>query len=514
MMRKLFFLWWSFWIAMTIALSLCVARADAALSDCIDATCRITAPDGGRGTGCVFEISDGHVYVLTNAHVASAKTLRLEFWRDGHQSQPLVGTTLLKSQQADAAVVVVDAASFDRMLPSVVPIAARNFMLRSGDTILSVGCAGGSWSTGFKGHSLKYNGGDLHFVPTPANGRSGSAIFDEAGEQIVGLLRARVEDGAASHGVATSVQSLYRAFASGQPTTIDSPTSGGSPTQCGPNGCPADNSQWRLSPYRQGQDQIDRRQDERIDGLYPTMPRQQYAPMTPVQPPPVQPPLDIRPIVSGLDRLSEGQDRIAELLIEIRGTEPTLPRTQPIAPIVPVIPPPVEQVPNDEAARARTVAETAARQTDEIQVELEETQQETSKLRAAVNALIGDRDSLRDRIDQRLEKVKAVVGEDASRREIAGAYVRDFAAERLSSGAGWTLGKVAAGALGLSGPLAAGLAAAGWLASRRIGQRVAGDDPLLVSRLVDRLGDKVDDLKDRFSDGQPDKKASQRKARA
>ena len=29
--------------------------ARAALSDCIDATCRITADDGSRGSGCVFE---------------------------------------------------------------------------------------------------------------------------------------------------------------------------------------------------------------------------------------------------------------------------------------------------------------------------------------------------------------------------------------------------------------------------------------------------------------------------
>ncbi|HYW77935.1 MAG TPA: trypsin-like peptidase domain-containing protein, partial [Thermoguttaceae bacterium] len=463
MLRKLFFLWWSFWIAMTIALSLCVARADAALSDCIDATCRITAPDGGRGTGCVFEISDGRVYVLTNAHVATSTTLRLEFWRDGHQSQPLVGTTLLKSQQADAAVVVVDAGAFDQMLPSVIPIAAQDYLLRPGDTILSVGCAAGSWSTGFKGHSLKYSGGDLYFLPTPANGRSGSAIFDAAGEQIVGLLRARVEDGAASHGVATSVQSLYRAFNSRQSATIDAPKSDARPTQCGPNGCPADSSQWRLSPYRSQQDQRDNRQDERIDRLYPTLPPPQYAPMTPIQPP-----LDIRPIISGLDRLGEGQDRIADLLIEIRGNDP-LP-AQPVVPpvpVVPVTPPPVVHLPDEEVTKARTVAEAAVQQTQAIQGELEQTQEETSQLRVAINALIGDRESLRERIDQRLDKVKAEVGEDASRREIAGAYVRDFAAERLSGGAGWTLGKVAAGALGLSGPLAAGLAAAGWLASRK-----------------------------------------------
>ena len=55
------------WIAVLImALGIIMAiisalsgTAKASMTDCIDATCRITAADGGVGSGCVFEISRG-----------------------------------------------------------------------------------------------------------------------------------------------------------------------------------------------------------------------------------------------------------------------------------------------------------------------------------------------------------------------------------------------------------------------------------------------------------------------
>ncbi len=52
--------------------------------------------------------------------------------------------------------------------------------------------------------------GELRFLPAPANGRSGSAVFDGEGRRIVALLTARTGDGA--EGIATPVQAIYRAF--------------------------------------------------------------------------------------------------------------------------------------------------------------------------------------------------------------------------------------------------------------------------------------------------------------
>lgn len=316
-----------------LLLGLAVAPAHAALSDCIDATCRITAPTGvnetSRGTGVVFEISKGNVYVLTNAHVATATTVQLEFWSQGHQSRSLSGTTIMRSTAADAAVVRIDAAKFGGRLPTAIPIDRSGQSMRAGQTILSVGCANGAWSTGFRGHAIRDDGANLYFLPTPANGRSGSAIFDAAGEKIVGLLRGRYEgeQGGQPHGVATSAAQICSVFASpsGERQTQQ---------QCGPSGCPTDNK-WRLSPYRFGQDQRNDAQDERIDSLYPTMPQQQLLPAAPMVPvAPIVAPIDLAPVTQGLDRLANGQDRISQLLILMQDEAvipPSLPEPPPLS---------------------------------------------------------------------------------------------------------------------------------------------------------------------------------------
>ena len=172
-----------------VPLCLSAVPSFASVENCIDATCRITTPDGARGSGCVFEISGGQVYVLTAAHVVDKHSaVACEFWREGHQSSPLAGRVLARLDQPhiDAAIVAVDATLFGGRLPAVIPVAPRDTILAPGTTISSVGCARGSWSSGWKGHVLGYQGTDLAFVPAPADGRSGSAVFDAEGKQIVG----------------------------------------------------------------------------------------------------------------------------------------------------------------------------------------------------------------------------------------------------------------------------------------------------------------------------------------
>ena len=182
-----------------------------AISDGLEATCRITAPDGSCGTGCAFDRDNGRIYVLTAAHVVGdGSAVRCEFWKQGHQSQPLPGEVVARSKVADAAIVAVPETAFGGRLPTLIPLAPRDYIVRPGETLASVGCANGAWSTGWKGHALGYDGGDLRFVPTPANGRSGSAIFDAEGRRILGIVRARTGDNA--EGIATSLQAIYQAF--------------------------------------------------------------------------------------------------------------------------------------------------------------------------------------------------------------------------------------------------------------------------------------------------------------
>lgn len=271
-------------LTVILILAFVVPSADAAMTDCIDATCRITAPDGGVGTGVVYHHDNETVWVLTNAHIATSNTLNLEFWRDGHQSRKLPGRTVMRNQALDTAVVAVDARLFGERLPAAIPIAAASYQAQPGQTVTSVGCASGEWATGWKGHALRYYGSDLWFLPPPAGGRSGSAIFDAEGTKIIGLVRACVEDGSSKWGAATSSQALLPKVFREYKTQYVS--------VCGPDGCPPPDNKWRASPYRAQQDRLNKAQDDRIDSLYPTMPKQQpqSRPIVPVMPPPAEAP--------------------------------------------------------------------------------------------------------------------------------------------------------------------------------------------------------------------------------
>ena len=473
-----------------------------AISDCHDATCRISA-GGARGTGCVFEISGGNVFVLTNAHVVgNAGEVQCEFWKHGHRSQPVSGRVVMRGNPVDAAVVAVPQSALGSTLPTAVPLADRNTLLRKGDTVISVGCPHGQWATGWKGHVVARKSGDLHFVPPPANGRSGSAIFDAAGEQIVGLLRARTIDD--REGIAVSLQSLYRVFGGRAARPGESGRNTQYPGESCPGGtCPA----WRALPYRDRQDERNRQQDDRIERLqdrtWPTMP--------PVVPAPVER-IDLTPLGEKLDRLSESQDRIAELLIEIHARHAPDPPA-PVDPPAETVPPepPVDQSALKAAEEAKAEAAAVKEASQEA---VEEVQAETSRLREAMNALIGDRETLKERFDARIAKVKEELGDDAGRREIARAYVKDLAQEKLADGTlGLTGGRILGGALGLSGPLAFAIGIGMWLVSRRIGAKIESGDPLLIQRIFDRLGDKIDDLKDRVRDVQATETTSQRKVK-
>ncbi len=450
-------------------------QAQASIDACIDATCRISAADGGRGTGCAFERSQGHVYVLTAAHVVgNGQTVQCEFWRAGHQSQPLQGVVVRRSEEADAAVVAVPQRAFDRVLPNIVPIAPPEYRARPGQTVTSVGCAHGTWSTGFCGHVLGYNAADgsLRFTPTPANGRSGSAIFDAQGSQIIGLLRARTTDG--SEGIATSLQMLYTALASAPESKTTNQKS--ETAQCPGGVCPTPGAdyQYRLLPTPQYRQYESGRADAYNQGrssVWPTLP-----PSAPAVP------IDMGPTNARLQQ-------IADLLVEIRRQQ------GPPAPSAAGPPMP------DAADAALEAAEEAK---DVAQQTADEVRQESGRLRQAVDSLLGDRATLHERFETRLAKVKEELGEEAGTRDVARAYVKDFVGEKLSDGSvGLSGGKILGGALGLSGPLALGIGVGLWFLSRRVGSKIESGEPLMIQRVIDRFSDKLDDVRDRVRHTNP-----------
>ncbi|HUT11795.1 MAG TPA: serine protease [Thermoguttaceae bacterium] len=455
---------------------LCCSVAFASIDDCIDATCRITAGDGGRGTGCAFERSQGYVYVLTCAHVATGDTVQCEFWRAGHQSTPLPGRVVQRVPAVDAAIVAVREDAFGGVLPATIPMADRSRVMQTGETVTSVGCAQGAWSTGWKGHVLGYgrDDGSLRFTPVPANGRSGSAVFDVEGTMIVGLLRARTVDDA--QGIATSIQQLHAG--------LGSVSSAQSAAQCPGGLCPIPG---RL--FGGGQQQPQPQQQS----PWPTLPPIQQA----------VPSIDLTPIVAGLDRLSAGQDKIAELLADVRGRMEAT--AEPDA-APPVPPPPSEVI--DQAARDGVVKLTEA--VGANRQAIESLGGSIGGVAAAVEAtgdevknLSQSNLSLFERFQERLDRVKEAAGDDAGKGEIIRGYIKDFAAEKLEGSAiGGLLGKLgfAGGGIGI------GLLIMAFVVIRRdIKDRVATGDPLIIEKafggvrsLVGGLHGKIDDLKGRI----------------
>jgi len=293
--KLVFVIYWLFAAVVIGLLTLWAARhSQGAISDCIDATCRITASDGSTGSGCVFEVSQGYVYVLTAAHaVGGDRQVRCEFWRAGHQSKPITGRVITRSRQADAAIVALPVPIFGGVLPKVIPVAVHENTVKVGDTLTSVGCAKGGWSTAWKGHATGSDNGDFYFVPTPANGRSGAALFDAKGEKILGMIRARTSDDA--NGIATPIAVIDRAFRGQTVSPRKDRESAHKRVQC-PGGSCQPPGQYRVFPYIV------------TPGLSPILERREY----------------VLPYLRHQAEKGKGQDQRLDKLEDIW---PTLPRT-------------------------------------------------------------------------------------------------------------------------------------------------------------------------------------------
>lgn len=166
------------------------------------ATVRIFARDGSLGSGSVFAKDDKEVLILTNAHVAGGtrSQVKVEFWYQGRLSKKVPGVVVksLLSNQSDHDYSVVaikreDLGSyFDLLMP--IELAAADFS-PDFSKIYSAGCPQGTWQTHWIGHGTENLGEQaVKFVPMPANGRSGSAIYQvlEGGKIVqVGVITYR-----------------------------------------------------------------------------------------------------------------------------------------------------------------------------------------------------------------------------------------------------------------------------------------------------------------------------------
>lgn len=435
------------------------------ISRCVDATCRVSSGNA-KGTGVVIAVTPERVLVLTNAHVAATARPSCEFWTHGHQSLPVKSTTILRNQDTDVAVLSIPSGAFGTRIPPAVPI-ARTGTVAKGTTLVSVGCAKGAWATSWKGHSLGYASGTLRFLPVPADGRSGSALFDVDGTQVVGLIRARTPDERQGIAVPASVvlACLKRAVAH---STI---AAHGILTQACPD-CPDGGCQLPIIgdifPYRRGQERYDGQQDDRIDRLediYPTLPRQH--PGTPPARPMVK--VDMQPVVDAVNSVGEKLDGFAPAFERLDGKLDVI-----IDQTKGSILPPLEDVPPPDPEPDPVVVEA-----------IEDTNEQVGALATILKTALGDQETLRERMEARLAKVEEEAGPDASAVDIMKAYAKDYAGEKGGE-IGWSAGQLVGARAGIEGVGALAICVVMWIIGRQIGDRIKTGDPLLTERLYAR----------------------------
>ena len=142
-----------------LLLLLLPTTSKANLEDVGNATCKVYS-DSGTGSGVVFLENETDYFVLTAGHIVYLpdgsldKTIELEFFINGFKSKKITS--------------IVDHA-----------------LLLDGTTY---GCPAGRWPSGQKGHVLYYHPSRLIVTPNPIGGRSGSGVFDEKGEKIIGII--------------------------------------------------------------------------------------------------------------------------------------------------------------------------------------------------------------------------------------------------------------------------------------------------------------------------------------
>jgi hypothetical protein len=170
--------------------------------------------------GCVYAVDATYAYILTNHHVAGGPGTRVTvtFVARGFSSNPLPAETVWHSfspsHHRDMAVVRVPLASFGSRVPKPIPLAKPGYRVKPGQTITTVGCPNAQWPSARVGHADSVESDIIVFTPAAIPGQSGSAIFDETGSFIVGLIA--WSDG--GHGIGMTSDEIWKASRGEGPT--------------------------------------------------------------------------------------------------------------------------------------------------------------------------------------------------------------------------------------------------------------------------------------------------------
>ena len=168
------------------------AVADASIRDVIQTTCHVN-----RATGVVFSQDEENYLILTAAHVivdkdGNEEPVTVQFSHTGRLSPVINGTLVwkeyVKQTTTDLAVVKVAKKDLGRYPPPKIIPLDRNARIRLGDVVVTCGCPHSQWPTALIGHVKSTSADKFKIVPQLLPGRSGSGVFDEKGEKLLGIV--------------------------------------------------------------------------------------------------------------------------------------------------------------------------------------------------------------------------------------------------------------------------------------------------------------------------------------
>jgi len=204
-------------IIITLLSAVCVAQdtipqnvPNDRLQRVYEATVRVSV-SGGIGTGTVFHEDEKHYYILTNEHVISGNPYaNIEFSKAHWPSGKIRGKVIAKKHTSglsiDVAIVRITKSSINNVKLPVIPI-GRTAPTMETRLLLTCGCQAGARPSLQQCIIVERRNNLIKYRPTSLPGRSGSALTDPEGKEILGLV-AWMSGGSNSVGMAMSCTSI------------------------------------------------------------------------------------------------------------------------------------------------------------------------------------------------------------------------------------------------------------------------------------------------------------------
>lgn len=200
-----------------VFLILCSSPTYAGVLEAIQSVCKIKEIDGSDcGSGGAYLQDEDYIYVITAGHVVEnikTSVCLVECYPNGRPIQAVAGIITHKDYKSrkisevevdepfrDLAIIRIEKSQFksDKDYPKCIKLATSH-SLKLDDQILSIGCSGPEiplkYPAMFNGYVSKLGNERFWFQPNVVAGRSGSPVFDTSGDNIVGIVIWRTNNG-------------------------------------------------------------------------------------------------------------------------------------------------------------------------------------------------------------------------------------------------------------------------------------------------------------------------------